>query len=46
MILLANGQPRFNAAVTFLEPFPLGLAITLVSAAALRRKPEPQGRAT
>jgi hypothetical protein len=28
-----------NPAMTFLEPFPIGLVITLVSAAVLRRKP-------
>jgi len=31
-------NPFFNAAVTFLDPFPIGLSITLISAAALRRK--------
>jgi len=31
-------NPLFNAAVTFLEPFPVGLAITLISAAILRKK--------
>jgi hypothetical protein len=35
--LYAN--PFFNVAVTFLEIFPVGLVITLVSAAILRRKP-------
>ena len=35
--LYAN--PLFNAAVTFLEVFPVGLIMTLVSAAILRRKP-------
>jgi hypothetical protein len=34
--LYAN--PLINAAMTFIEPFPVGLAITLVSAAILRRK--------
>jgi Protein of unknown function (DUF4199) len=32
-------NPLFNAAITFLEPFPVGLVITLISAAVLRRKP-------
>jgi hypothetical protein len=31
-------NPFFNAAITFLEPFPIGLIITLVSAAILRKK--------
>lgn len=37
--LYAN--PFFNIAVTFMEVFPVGLIVTLVSAAILRRKPEP-----
>ncbi len=36
--LYAN--PFFNAAMTFIEPFPVGLVITLISAAVLRRKPQ------
>lgn len=36
-------NPIFNAAVTFLEPLPVALAFTLVSAGVLRRK--PRGRA-
>jgi hypothetical protein len=35
-------NPFFNAAVTFIEPFPIGLGITLISAAALRRKLQSQ----
>ncbi len=35
-------NPFFNAAMTFIEPFPVGLAITLLSAAILRRKPQSQ----
>jgi hypothetical protein len=35
-------NPLFNAAMTFIEPFPVGLAITLISAAVLRRKPQSQ----
>jgi uncharacterized protein DUF4199 len=31
-------NPMANAAFTFIEPFPVGLLITLISAAALRRK--------
>ena len=35
-------NPFFNAAITFTEPFPVGLIITLISAAILRKKPKPQ----
>jgi hypothetical protein len=31
-------NPLFNAAMTFIEPFPVGLVITLISAAILRKK--------
>jgi hypothetical protein len=31
-------NPFFNAAITFIEPFPVGLLITLISAAILRKK--------
>jgi hypothetical protein len=31
-------NPFFNVAITFLEPFPVGLVITLVSAAILRKR--------
>ena len=31
-------EPLFNAAITFAEPFPVGLVVSLVSAAVLRRK--------
>jgi hypothetical protein len=34
--LYAN--PVFNAAVTFLEPFPVGLLVALISAAVLRKR--------
>jgi hypothetical protein len=34
-------NPLFNMGVTFLEVFPLGLVMTLISAAILRRKPAP-----
>jgi hypothetical protein len=35
-------NPLINAAMTFIEPFPIGLIITLISAAVLRKKPQPQ----
>lgn len=35
--LYAN--PLINVLITFMEPFPVGLVVTLVSAAILRRKP-------
>lgn len=35
--LYAN--PLFNVLITFMEPFPVGLIVTLVSAAILRKKP-------
>lgn len=35
-------NPLVNAAMTFIEPFPIGLVMTLISAAALRRKPSSQ----
>jgi hypothetical protein len=31
-------NPLFNAAMTFIEPFPVGLVITLLSAAVLKKK--------
>lgn len=34
-------NPFFNAGITFLEVFPVGLIVTLVSAAILRRKSPP-----
>lgn len=34
-------NPLFNAAMTFIEPFPVGLLITLLSSAILRKKPQP-----
>jgi hypothetical protein len=37
--LYAN--PFFNIAVTFLEVFPIGLIVTLISAAILRRRSQP-----
>ena len=35
-------NPILNAAMTFIEPFPIGLAITLISAAVLRKKAQSQ----
>ncbi|HEV2687029.1 MAG TPA: DUF4199 domain-containing protein [Bryobacteraceae bacterium] len=35
-------NPLINAAMTFIEPFPIGLLITLISALVLRRKPQSQ----
>jgi Protein of unknown function (DUF4199) len=35
-------NPLINAALTFIEPFPIGLGITLISALVLRRKPRLQ----
>lgn len=34
-------NPFWNAAFTFLEPFPFGLLAALISAGILRRKPQP-----
>lgn len=33
-----SSDPLFNAAITFVEPFPVGLLVTLISAGVLRRK--------
>jgi hypothetical protein len=38
----AYENPLVNVAMTFIEPFPVGLLITLISAAVLRRKAGPQ----
>jgi hypothetical protein len=35
-------NPLLNTAMTFIEPFPIGLVITLISAAVLRRKLQSQ----
>jgi preprotein translocase subunit SecF len=35
-------NPFYNAAMTFIEPFPVGLVITLISAAILRKRPQGQ----
>lgn len=39
-------NPLINAAITFLEPLPVGLIITLASAAILRRKPTTKTQPT
>jgi len=35
-------NPLINAAITFIEPFPVGLVITTLSAAVLRRRSQPR----
>lgn len=35
-------DPLYNAAFTFIEPFPVGLVVTLISAGILRRRTLPQ----
>jgi len=35
-------NPLFNSLMTFIEPFPIGLAITLISAVVLRKKAQSQ----
>jgi hypothetical protein len=35
-------NPVINAAMTFIEPFPVGLLITLISAVILKKKPKTQ----
>jgi hypothetical protein len=42
----AYKNPLVNVAMTFIEPFPVGLLITLISAAVLRRKEEPKSTAS
>jgi hypothetical protein len=37
-------NPLINAALTFLEPLPIGLIVTLISAAVLRKKARPGSR--
>jgi hypothetical protein len=37
----AYDNPLTNAVYTFIEPFPVGLLATVISAAVLRRKPRP-----
>ncbi|HEY4839123.1 MAG TPA: DUF4199 domain-containing protein [Candidatus Acidoferrales bacterium] len=43
-VMYAN--PLYNVLLTFIEPFPVGLAITLLSAAVLRRKARPESAQT
>lgn len=37
-------NPLINAAISFIEPFPIGLIMTLISAAILRKKARPKDR--
>ena len=37
-------NPLINAAITFMEPLPVGLILTLISAAILRKKAKPADR--
>ena len=39
-------NPLFNSLMTFIEPFPVGLVITLISAAILRKKRQSQAAET
>jgi Protein of unknown function (DUF4199) len=43
-VMYAN--PLYNVMMTFIEPFPIGLLITLISAAVLRKKARPQSAQT
>jgi prepilin signal peptidase PulO-like enzyme (type II secretory pathway) len=43
-VMYAN--PFYNVLYTFIEPFPVGLAITLISAAVLRKKARPESAQT
>ncbi len=43
-VIYAN--PLYNVLFTFIEPFPVGLAITLISAAVLRKKARPESAQT
>jgi hypothetical protein len=39
-------NPLYNVLYTFIEPFPVGLLITLISSAVLRKKAQPAQNAT
>ena len=39
-------NPFINAAMTFIEPFPIGLLVTLISSAVLRKKTQGQAAGT
>ena len=43
-VMYAN--PLYNVLYTFIEPFPVGLLITLISAAVLRKKARPESAQT
>ena len=40
------GNPLLNGLMAFIEPLPVGLLVTLISAAILRKKPEPPAQET
>jgi len=40
VLVVRLNNPLVNAAFTFIEPFPVGLILTLISAAILRRRPK------
>ena len=42
--IVMYNNPLINAAISFLEPLPVGLIMTLISAAILRRKARPNDR--
>jgi hypothetical protein len=39
-------KPLYRMLMTFIEPFPIGLLITLISAAVLRKKARPESAQT
>jgi hypothetical protein len=41
-MMKSYNNPLFNAAITFTEPFPVGLIITLISALILRKQSKPR----
>jgi hypothetical protein len=43
-VMYAN--PLYNILMTFIEPFPIGLLITLISSVVLRKKSRPESAQT